>query len=71
MDVKIAGGFDCVNYVQEAGPFGGTKADCEGPSAVVGAFVDMTAQQKCPRQSCGVDLSTVLSRTNVAPVASQ
>ena len=66
MDVKIAGGFDCVNYVQEAGAFGGTKADCEGPNAVVGAFVDMTAQQKCPRREGGACLTHPIGRRKVS-----
>jgi len=46
MDIKIAGGFECGKYVQEAGAFGATMQDCTGPAAVTAAFVEMPNQQK-------------------------
>lgn len=46
MDIKIAGGFMCGKYVQDAAAFGATDADCEGEKKVTSTFVELTDQEK-------------------------
>jgi hypothetical protein len=52
LDVKIAGGFDCGKFVQEAGGYGGTPTHCPNATA---NFIELAEQQKIFKYILDVD----------------